>query len=61
MIIWKLIGSILVLALVLSMFVIPAFLGKITENSFVLFVLFFGYMALIMFVLREIFPVIFGF
>ena len=61
MIIWKLILWITDVALGLSPFAIPAFLGKITNNSFVLFVLFFGYMALVFFIIKKIIQIILGF
>tara|TARA_B100000315_G_scaffold225205_1_gene231280 strand:- start:450 stop:635 length:186 start_codon:yes stop_codon:yes gene_type:complete len=61
MLIWKIILWITVVALGLSPFAIPVFIGKITKNSFVGFVLFFGYMALVLFIIKKIIPIIHGY
>ena len=52
----QLIVSILIIALGLSCFVMPLFIGKITDNAFVGFVLFFSYMALVLFIIRKAVP-----
>jgi len=57
----RLIGGIIVLCLGISPFFSLLVIGRISQNGFIMFILFFGWIAFVGFVLTEIIPQIFPF